>query len=367
MDTSTWYSSQTPGSEAMINRFLGFSGLQVSEICFGVMTFTGQIGWTHLGNTHQEEANRLVDIALDMGVNFFDTADIYSEGISEEMLGKALHGKRNRAVVTTKGGFKMKDGINGDGHSRLRLFEACEASLKRLDTDYIDLYLIHSYDFTTPFEEFLSALNDLVREGKVRYIGVSNFFAWQMMKAHAICEKNGWNKIINLQAYYSLLGRDLEYELMPFCAENGVGITIWSPLHGGILSGKYRNMDKWPEGTRLKAPGHHLPYNTKKGEKILDTLAEIAISKNITMSQLALKYLLYKPAVSSVVIGARDEGQLKENIKASEVTITPDEMQLLDEVSSPGRLYPYWYFDIFRKDRMDKYFKDLYSGNNKGI
>jgi aryl-alcohol dehydrogenase-like predicted oxidoreductase len=351
----------------MINRFLGNSGLQVSEICFGVMTFTGEEGWTHLGNTGQDEANRLVDLALDMGVNFFDTADIYSEGISETMLGKAIKGKRNRAVITTKGGFKMEDGCNGDGHSRLRLFEACEASLKRLGTDYIDLYLIHSYDFTTPFEEFLSALNDLVVEGKVRYIGVSNFFAWQMMKAHAICEKHGWSKIVNLQAYYSLLGRDLEYELMPFCTENGVGITIWSPLHGGILSGKYRDKEKWPEGTRLKAPGHHLPYNTEQGDKIIDKLAEIAEAKNVTMSQLALKYLLYKPAVSSVVIGARDEKQLVENIKSSDVIFTDEELKILDEVSEPNRIYPYWYFDIFRKERMERYFNNLYSLNNRGI
>jgi aryl-alcohol dehydrogenase-like predicted oxidoreductase len=351
----------------MIYRFLGNSGLQVSEICFGVMTFTGETGWTHLGNTGQNEADRLVDIALDMGVNFFDTADIYSEGISETMLGKAVKGKRHRTIITTKGGFKMGEGCNGDGHSRLRLFEACEASLKRLETDYIDLYLIHSYDFTTPFEEFLSALNDLVRQGKIRYIGVSNFFAWQMMKAHAICEKNNWSKIINLQAYYSLLGRDIEYELMPYCAENGVGITIWSPLHGGILSGKYRDKKKWPEGTRLKAPGHHLPYNTEQGEKIIDILAEIAGSKCVSMSQLALKYLLYKPAVSSVVIGARDEKQLVENIKASEVLITPEEMKQLDDVSAPNRIYPYWYFDIFRKERMDRYFNDLYLLNNLGI
>jgi aryl-alcohol dehydrogenase-like predicted oxidoreductase len=348
-------------------RFLGNSGLQVSEICFGVMTFTGKNGWTHLGNTEQDEANRLTDIALDNGVNFFDTADMYSEGVSEEMLGKALEGKRHKAVVTTKCGFMLEDGINNDGHSRRKLFSACEASLKRLKTDYIDLYLIHSFDFTTPFEEFLSALNDLVKQGKVRYIGASNFFAWQLMKANAICEKYGWEKFINLQAYYSLLGRDIEYETIPFCADQGVGITIWSPLHGGILSGKYRDRSKWPEGTRLKAPGHHLPYNVEQGDKVVEVVADIAEKNIITMSQVSLQYVLNKPAVSSVVIGARNEQQLIENINTYQVQLSKEDIKRLDEVSTPPRIYPYWYFDIFRKDRMERYFSDLYSKKNYGI
>lgn len=348
-------------------RFMGNSGLQVSEICFGVMTFTGKDGWTHLGTTGQEEACRLVDIALDNGVNFFDTADMYSAGTSETLLGKALNGKRDKAVITTKCGFAISEGANTDGHSRLKLMNACEASLKRLGTDYIDIYMIHSYDFTTPFEEFLSALNDLILQGKVRYLGASNFFAWQLMKAHCICEKNGWQKFINLQAYYSLLGRDIEYETVPFCADQGVGITIWSPLHGGILTGKYRDKDKWPEGTRLKAPGHHLPYDTIRGEKIIDQLAEISAKHNAPMGNAALRWLLNKPGVTSVIIGARDEKQLIENIESYTFQFTEEEMKLLDEVSAPPRMYPYWYFDIFRKERMERYFKELYSKNFSGI
>jgi aryl-alcohol dehydrogenase-like predicted oxidoreductase len=221
-------------------RFLGNSGLEVSEICFGVMTFTGKKGWTHLGESSQKEANYLTALALDKGVNFFDTADIYSAGISEEMLGKALSGKRREAVITTKCGFEMYPGPNGNGLSRRRVIEACEDSLKRLKTDYIDVYMIHSFDFIVPLEETMSAMDHLVKQGKVRYIGCSNFPAWQLIKAMYLSEKNGWEKFINIQSYYSLLGRDIESELVPACVDQGIGITVWSPLHGGILTGKYR-------------------------------------------------------------------------------------------------------------------------------
>jgi aryl-alcohol dehydrogenase-like predicted oxidoreductase len=338
---------------------LGRSGLHVSEVCFGVMTFTGRNGWTHLGAMEQREANRLTAIALESGVNFFDTADVYSSGNSETMLAKALGKKRPEVVIATKVGFRMKEGINGDGHSRKRIIEACDASLKRLQTDYIDLYQIHAYDFTTPFEEFLSALDYLVGQGKVRYIGASNFFAWQLMKACALSDRNGWSRFVSLQAYYSLLGRDLEYELVPVCADQGLGILIWSPLHSGLLTGKYRKGKAWPKNTRLKVAGDYPPYETESAEVIFDTVEAIARRHRVSTSRIALSYLLHKPCITSVVIGARNEKQLRDNIGASAVVLSEDDMRQLNEVSAPRRIYPYWYFDQFRQEGIERFLKVL--------
>ncbi|MHB8579263.1 MAG: aldo/keto reductase [Ignavibacteriaceae bacterium] len=334
---------------------LGHSGLFVSEICFGVMTFTGEKGWTHLGKIDQAEANNLVAIALNKGVNFFDAADIYSLGNSEVMLGKALGKKRNDSIVTTKCGFRMKEGPNGDGLSRKRIIEACEASLKRLNTDYIDLYLIHSFDFLTPLEETLGALNMLIHSGKVRYIGCSNFTGSQIVKAMSICEKNNWEKFINLQAYYSLLGRDIELEIVPTCIEQGIGITVWSPLHGGILSGKYQNKN-WPPKTRIKKNGGHFPYDLEKSDKILKAIEKISLERKVTISQVALNYLLNKNGITSVIIGARNKKQLVSNIESIDFNLSENEMKILNEISQPNKPYPYWYFDIFRKDRMNNIF-----------
>jgi aryl-alcohol dehydrogenase-like predicted oxidoreductase len=323
------------------------------------MTFTGSGGWTHLGIQNLKDAGRLTSIALDNGINFFDTADVYSKGISERMLGKALGAKRKNVVIATKGEGRMEDGPNGEGHSRYHLIKACEESLKRLNTDYIDLYQVHSFDFSTPLEEMLNALNYLVQSGKVRYIGVSNFFAWQILKLMSISERHNWEKIISLQAYYSLLGRDLEYELIPACLDQGIGIIVWSPLHGGILTGKYLNK-KWPEETRIKKPEDSLPYDVKKSEKVLEILKKISLNRNVSMAQTALNYSLRKPGITSVIIGARNEKQLIDNIRTSDWELTDEEMSLLDEVSAPTRIYPYWYFDIFKRESMEKYFKALY-------
>jgi aryl-alcohol dehydrogenase-like predicted oxidoreductase len=342
-------------------RYLGNSGLLVSNICFGVMTFTGKNGWTHLATVEQDEADHLTNLALENGVNFFDTADIYSNGISEEMLGKALKGKRSSAIIATKCGLKMNAGVNGDGHSRKRIIEACNASLKRLQTDYIDLYQIHSYDFTTPIEEFMSALNDLVRQGKVRYIGASNFFAWQLMKIDAVCEKHGWEKFVSLQSFYSMLGRDIEWEQVPFCKEQGLGITTWSPLHGGILTGKYRDKNKWPEGTRIPDPNAVLPYDREKCELILNEVEKIALNHKATMGQISLSYILHKPGITAVIIGARNESQLIDNIGASCISLSSEEMKILDDVSAPARIYPYWYYDFFRKERLENWLNNLYN------
>jgi aryl-alcohol dehydrogenase-like predicted oxidoreductase len=327
-------------------RYLGNSGLLVSNICFGVMTFTGKNGWTHLATVEQDEADHLTNLALENGVNFFDTADIYSNGISEEMLGKALKGKRSSAIIATKCGLKMNEGVNGDGHSRKRIIEACNASLKRLQTDYIDLYQIHSYDFTTPIEEFMSALDDLVRQGIVRYIGASNFFAWQLMKIDAVCEKHGWEKFVSLQS---------------FCKEQGLGITTWSPLHGGILTGKYRNKNKWPEGTRIPDPNAVLPYDREKCELILNEVEKIALNHKATMGQISLSYILHKPGITAVIIGARNESQLIDNIGASCISLSSEEMKILDDVSAPARIYPYWYYDFFRKERLENWLNNLYN------
>lgn len=346
-------------------RFLGRSGLEVSEICFGVMTYTGKQGWTHLGIQEQKDADRLTAVAIDNGVNFFDTADVYSKGISEIMLGKSLGKKREKAVIATKGEGRMWDGPNGEGHSKQHLIKACEDSLRRLKTDYIDLYQVHSFDFMTPLEEMMGALDSLVNSGKIRYIGISNFFGWQIMKLQAIAEKNNLERITSLQAYYSLVGRDLEYEQIPVCLDQGIGIIVWSPLHGGILSGKYRKGKKWPKGTRLKKPGHHLPYNVENGDKILNLLENISGERKVSVSQAALNYSLRKPGITSVIIGARNEKQLLENIRASDWELTGEEIKLLDEISAPPRIYPYWYFDIFKKEKMERFFRNLYKKEDK--
>ncbi|HEY6907156.1 MAG TPA: aldo/keto reductase, partial [Ignavibacteriaceae bacterium] len=340
-------------------RVLGNSDLRVSEICFGVMTFTGNDGWTHLGKLNQKDADDLTAIAIDNGVNFFDTADVYSNGISETMLGKALGSRRKDVVIATKGEGRMWDGADGEGHSKTHLIRACEDSLKRLDTDCIDLYQVHSFDFTTPLEEMMEALDILIRAGKIRYAGISNFFAWQIMKLQSIADRDNLNRITSLQAYYSILGRDLEYEHIPLCIDQGIGIIVWSPLHGGILTGKYRNAGQWPEGTRLKRPGDHLPYNVEKGELILDKLEEIARNRNVTMSQAALNYTLSKPGITSVIVGARNKNQLIDNIKTSGWKLSREEIKVLDDVSAPAMIYPYWYFDIFKKDKMQKYFDSM--------
>jgi aryl-alcohol dehydrogenase-like predicted oxidoreductase len=333
-------------------RFLGNSGLEISEICFGVMSFTGDGGWERIAKTDQKDADRLTAFAIDQGVNFFDTADIYSHGQSEIMLGKALGTKRNNVVIATKCGFRMHEGPNGDGLSRKRIIEACDQSLKRLKTDYLDLYQMHSYDFFTPLEESLSAFNLLIEQGKVRYIGCSNFTGWQLMKAMSLIDKLGWEKFISLQAYYSLVGRDLELELVPVCLDQGIGIIPWSPLHGGVLTGKYRKGKEWPKETRMDGPEDSLPYDVEKGEKILDVLESVSKQKDKTIAQIALNYLLCKPGVDSVIIGARNDKQLAENIAVSGWKLSKEEIKELDDISTPPNLYPYWYFDMFRKDRM---------------
>jgi aryl-alcohol dehydrogenase-like predicted oxidoreductase len=333
-------------------RFLGNSGIKVSELCFGTMTFGGQGYWESIGKVDQAGANKLVGMALDGGINFFDTADVYSQGTSEELLGKALGNRRKEIILATKVRGKMGPGPNEVGLSRHHIIEGCNASLRRLGTDYIDLYQVHSFDPVTPLEETLDALNDLVHQGKVRYIGCSNFTGWQLMKALSISDNNAWVRFITLQAYYSLVCRDLELELVPLTQDQNLGILPWSPLAGGFLTGKYRRDQKPPEGARRSTSENvFLKFDENKGYAIVDKLEKIAQAHNASITQAALNYLLRKPGVSSVIIGAKNAEQLADNLKTVNWEMTPDEVAHLDELSVPPRIYPYWFLDANRQSR----------------
>jgi aryl-alcohol dehydrogenase-like predicted oxidoreductase len=324
-------------------RFLGKTGIQVSELCLGTMTFGGRSFFKHIGGLGQKEATTLVDMSLYAGINFFDTADVYSEGLSEELLGKALGKRRQSIILATKVRGKMGPGPNDVGLSRHHIIEACNASLKRLGTDYIDLYQVHNFDPDTPLEETMRALDDLVRQGKVRYIGCSNYSGWQLMKALAISDKRGWEKFVTLQALYSLLARELENEMVPLCLDQGLGILVWSPLLGGFLSGKYRRGKPQPKGTRLSAPQpRFLKLEEEKGFDIVDELDKIGKAHKATVAQAALNYLLAKEGVSSVIIGARTPEQLADNLKTTDWEMSAEEVERLDEMSQPIPIYPYW-------------------------
>ncbi len=334
-------------------RYLGTTGIKVSELCFGTMTFGGKGGFKPIGEVGQDEANHLVNLCFEAGINFFDTADIYSEGVSEEILGKALGARRKEIILATKVRGKMSDNINDLGLSRHHIIEGCNASLKRLGTDYIDLYQVHSYDPKTPLEETLRALDDLVREGKVRYIGCSNFSAWQLMKALAISEKLLLERFVTLQAYYSLVSRELELELVPLSLDQGLGIIPWSPLAGGILSGKYRRGTPWPSNTRMTNSQHRfLPFDDEHAYTIIDTLENISRSHNASVAQTAINYLLRKPGVASVIIGARTTEQLQDNLRTTDWVLTAEEVRRLDELTKPPKLYPYWMLEWTQQDRM---------------
>ena len=324
-------------------RFLGKTGIQVSELCLGTMTFGGRSFFKHIGGLGQKEATNLVDMSLYAGINFFDTADVYSEGLSEELLGKALGKRRQSIILATKVRGKMGPGPNDVGLSRHHITEACNASLKRLGTDYIDLYQVHNFDPDTPLEETMRALDDLVRQGKVRYIGCSNYSGWQLMKALAISDKRGWEKFVTLQALYSLLARELENEMVPLCLDQGLGILVWSPLLGGFLSGKYRRGKPQPKGTRLSGPQpRFLKLDEEKGFDIVDELDKIGKAHKATVAQAALNYLLAKEGVSSVIIGARTPEQLADNLKTTDWEMSAEEVERLDEMSQPIPIYPYW-------------------------
>lgn len=324
-------------------RRLGSSGLQVSVLGFGTMTFGGTERFSMVGTTQADEAHRLIDRCLEAGVNLIDTADVYSNGASESVLGEALEGRRDRVILSTKLHGRMGPGPNDIGQSRHHIMRACEASLKRLRTEYIDLYYVHGFDSLTPLEESLRALHDLVRSGKVRYIGCSNYSAWQLMKALGISERLGLHRYVAQQVYYSLVARELEYELVPLGLDQGVGCIIWSPLAGGFLTGKYRGGQADPNATRRARRGDPGTIDEERGYATIDVLAEIAEAHDATVAQAALNWLLCKPGISSVLIGARREEQLADNLKAASWRMTAEEVARLDAVSEVPPIYPYWH------------------------
>ena len=332
---------------------LGNTGLLVSELCLGTMTFGGKGYWTAIGQVGQEHVDQLVKRSVDAGINFIDTANVYSEGLSEEMTGQAIRNlglKRDELVIATKVRGQMGEGPNQTGLSRGHIFHQVEESLRRLNTDYIDLYQIHGFDPLVPLEETLRALDDIVRSGKVRYIGCSNLAAWHIMKALAYSEHRGLAKFISLQAYYTVAGRDLERELIPLLLDQQVGLMVWSPLAGGLLSGKYKRDEDGPEGSR-RVEFDFPPVNKDRAFDILDAMHPMAEKKGITVARLALAWLLHQPAVTTVIIGAKKMEQLEDNLAAVEVTLSEDELQQLDEVSQLPPEYPQWMFERQGRDR----------------
>ena len=325
-------------------RQLGHSGLRVSALTLGTMTFGGRGHWTRVGATEVDTATRQVDMCLDAGVNLIDTADVYSEGLSEEVVGKTLKGRRDRVLVATKARFAMGDGPNDAGLSRHHLIRACEASLRRLGTDYIDLFQVHEWDGHTPLEETLSALDHLVNSGKVRYIGCSNYSAWHIMKALGISERKNLQRFVSQQIHYSLQARDAEYELVPVALDQGVGILVWSPLAGGLLSGKYRRGQDMPEGSRHLTDWNEPPvHDEDQLYDIVDVLVEIGEARGVSAAQVALAWTLGRPGIATVVVGARTEEQLADNLGAVDLALDDDERARLDEVSAPRLMYPYWH------------------------
>ncbi|WP_068470237.1 aldo/keto reductase [Candidatus Protochlamydia phocaeensis] len=326
-------------------RQLGRSGLKVPVLSFGTATFGGSNEFfKRWGETDVEEAKKLIDICLDAGINLFDTADVYSQGSSEEILGQAIKGKRHRALISTKSTFRVGEGPNDAGSSRYHLIQSVETSLKRLQTDYIDIYFLHGFDALTPIEETLSTLDHLVQSGKIRYIGCSNFSGWHVMKSLAISEKYGWARYVVYQGYYSLIGRDYEEELMPLGIDQGVCLMAWSPLGWGRLTGKVRRGQPLPEG-RLKTGGAvgGPPVDDEYLYTVVDVLDEIAKETGKTVPQIALNWILQRPTVANIVLGARNEEQLQQNLGAIGWNLTADQVARLDAVSARQPSYPYWH------------------------
>ena len=329
----------------MEHRLLGNSGLKVPVLSFGTGTFGGGGEFFRAwGQTDVNEAKRLIDICLDAGVNLFDTADVYSQGLSEEILGKAIEGKRNDLLISTKTTFRSGQGPNDAGSSRYHILRACEGSLRRLGTDYIDIYHMHGFDELTPVEETLETLDTLVRSGKVRYIACSNFSGWHLMKSIAVSEKYGWARYVAHQVYYSLVGREYEWELMPLGLDQKVGALVWSPLGWGRLTGKIRRGHQLPTQSRLhKTAEYGPPVEDEHVYKIVDAIDVVAKQTGKTVPQIALNWLLQRPTVSSLIIGARNEEQLGQNLAAADWNLTADQVAALDAASATTPIYPYWH------------------------
>ncbi len=330
----------------MENRLLGGSGLKVPVLSFGVGTFGGGSqffdAWGATDNL--AEARRIVDICLDAGVNLFDTADVYSNGRSEEVLGKALEGRRDQVLISTKATFRLGHGPNDVGSSRYHLRRSIEGSLRRLGTDYVDIYHLHGFDALTPIEEVQESLNGFVREGKVRYIACSNFSGWHLMKSLAVADRYGWTRFVAHQVHYSLIGREYEWELMPLALDQKVGALVWSPLGWGRLTGKLRRGQPLPAVSRLhKTAGAAPPVSDERLYQIVDALDAVAAETGKTVPQVALNWLLQRPTISSLILGARNEGQLRQNLGAVGWSLSAEQIAALDKASDVTPVYPYWH------------------------
>jgi aryl-alcohol dehydrogenase-like predicted oxidoreductase len=335
-------------------RQLGNSGLRVSALTLGTMTFGGRGGFAAVGATDVAGARRQVDMCLDAGINLIDTADVYSGGASEEILGEVLTGRRDDVLVSSKVRMSMGEGPNDAGLSRHHIISGCEASLRRLGTDHIDIYHVHEWDGQTRLEETLSALDTLVKSGKVRYLAASNYAGWQLMKALSVADSRGYERFAAQQVYYSLEARDAEYELLPLAVDQGLGVLVWSPLAGGLLSGKYRRSGSPSEGTR-QVSGTWSEPPVRDQEKLYDTievLVDIASAHNASPAQVALAWLLGRPAITSLIVGARTDEQLADNLGAASLSLSADERATLDKVSAPELIYPHWHQANTASDRL---------------
>ncbi len=334
-------------------RQLGRSGLRVSSLTLGTMTFGGAGNFAAVGDTDLEGARRQIDIARDAGINLIDTADVYSDGSAEEIIGEALQGRRDEVLLASKARFPMGPGPNDAGLSRHHLIRACEASLRRLQTDHLDLYQVHEWDGQTPLEETLAALEHLVQSGKVRYVGCSNFAGWQVMKALGIADRTGLTRFVSQQVYLSLQERSAEYEIVPSALDQGLGLLIWSPLAGGLLSGKYRRGQPPPGSTRYAGGWDEPPvYDEDRLYDTVEVLVEIAQEHGCSPARVALAWLAARPGVTSVIVGARTDEQLEDNLAAATLELSAAERTRLEEVSRPPLLYPFWHQRKTASDRL---------------
>jgi aryl-alcohol dehydrogenase-like predicted oxidoreductase len=334
-------------------RQLGASGVRVSALTLGTMTFGGRDQFANVGSTDVAGATRQIDLCLDRGVNFIDTANVYSSGLSEEIVGEAIKGRRDRVLLATKARMPMGDGPNAAGLSRHHLIAECEASLRRMQADHIDLYQVHEWDGQTPLEETIDALDTLVQSGKVRYVGASNYSGWQLMKALAVADRHGHRRFVTQQIYYSLQARDAEYELMPLAVDQGVGILVWSPLAGGLLSGKYRRGAEGPEGARQLTDWDEPPVRDEDQlYDVVDALVEIGEGHGVSAAQVAIAWLLTRPGIVSVIVGARTDEQLADNLDAAELKLSEGEVARLEELSRPPLIYPHWHQAKTASDRL---------------
>lgn len=333
-------------------RSLGRSGLLVSVLTLGTMTFGGKGNFAKVGNLDETGARRMVDMAFDAGINLFDTADVYSLGVSEEILGATLKGRRDKAVIATKARFRMGPGPNDVGLSRQHLIQGCEASLRRLGVDCIDLFQLHQWDGETPVEETVGALEDLVRAGKIRYVGISNFSGWHLMKFLAAAG-HGVARPICQQIHYTLQSREAEYELLPATIDQGLGVMVWSPLAGGLLSGKYRRGQPAPEGTRQLAQWGEPPVRDEaKLYDIVEVVVDIATARGVSPAEVALAWLRERPGITTLIVGARTEEQLATNLKSADLVLNGEERGRLDDISLPPLIYPYWHQRRTASDRL---------------